>query len=88
MRHEEEIIVIALPPERQPARTSGRESYQSLRPRKLRPDQEEELIRNASGRSLRELSACFGVSHESVRCILASRLQHAGMEDVRARRKG
>lgn len=70
MRHDMEPVVIALPPERQPAGKSGRECYQTPRPRKLTAEQEDEIWRAAPGRSLRDLAADFGVSHETIRAVL------------------
>lgn len=70
MRHNGTSVVIADAPERRRAGESGRESYQTPRPRKLTSEQEDELRRIAHGRSLRELSAHFGVSHETIRKAL------------------
>ena len=56
--------------ERRRAARSRRDAYQDPRPRKLEPGRERELRRAAPGRSLRELAADFGVSHETVRAVV------------------
>ncbi len=62
-------VVIAVAPERHPVGKSQREGYQQLRPRKLSPDQEAAIRRLAAIKSLRELAAAFGVSHETIRTV-------------------
>ena len=57
-------------PERRRAGRSRRHDYQAPRARKLSPEREAELHRLAPGRSLRDLAAAFGVSHETVRAAL------------------
>ncbi len=55
-----------------PSRTVGRSrrsAYQQPRPSKMTPDQME-VIRRSRGRSLRDLAADFGVSHETIRTVL------------------
>ena len=49
---------------------SKRASYHGPRPRKLAPEREEAIRAYAGNRSLRELAAEFGVSHETVRSVL------------------
>ena len=63
-------IVFAVPPVRSPKGSSGRESYQAPRARKLTDDQEADVRRLAHGRSLRALATLFGVSHETIRAVL------------------
>jgi hypothetical protein len=70
LRHNGTSIVIAVAPERRHAGQFGREAYQTPRPRKLTPEQEDELRQMATGRTLRELAAHFGVSHEAIRKAL------------------
>jgi hypothetical protein len=70
MRRGKGTVVIAVAPERRPAGRSRRGTYQTPRPRKLTPEQAEELRRLAPSRSLRDLAAHFGVSHETVRKAL------------------
>ena len=57
-------------PQRRRAERSRRDAYQAPGARRLSPEQEEALRRAALGRSLRDLAAEFGVSHESVRAAL------------------
>ena len=57
-------------PERGRAGRSRRDAYQDPRPRRLPPEQEARLRRMATGRTLRDLAAEFGVSHETVRAVL------------------
>jgi hypothetical protein len=62
-------IVFAKVPERRRTGRSARDTYQTPRSRKLCP-QEEQAIRDAADlRTLRDLAAEFGVSHETVRAI-------------------
>ena len=58
-----------MPPRRIVGRTK-RTGYQVPRRRKLSPDQVSEIRANVDNRSLRELAAEFGVSHETVRVVL------------------
>ncbi len=51
----------------------GRDSYREPRRRKLSPEQAAAIRANAGNRSLRELAAEFGVSHETVRAVLRER---------------
>ena len=60
-------------PERRPAGRSRRDAYQDPRPRKLTSEREVDLRRATPGRSLRDLGAAFGVSHETVRAVLHGR---------------
>ena len=67
-------IVIATAPERSPVGVSGREEYQSPRPRKLTVDQRNAICSEAKGgRSLRSLAGAFGVSHETIQVVLRQR---------------
>jgi hypothetical protein len=64
-------VVIATAPERSPAGVSGREGYQRPRPHKLTTEQLDAIRSEAnSGRSLRNLAAAHGVSHETIRAVL------------------
>jgi hypothetical protein len=63
-------VVIATAPERSPVGVSGREGYQRLRARKLTTEQEAAIREEIGNRSLRELAAEFGVSHETIRTVL------------------
>jgi len=74
-RHDTAPISIALPPQRKPAGRSARASYQTPRARKLTPELETEIRRLAGGRSLRDLAAEFGVSHETIRSVIR---EHTG----------
>ena len=63
-------LAFAQPP---PLRLSGkslRASYHEPRKRKLTAEQEAAIRAEAGARSLRELAADFGVSHETVRVVL------------------
>ncbi len=54
------------------------------RARKLTPDQESAIRANADNRSLRELAAQFGVSHETIRSVLdRAKDMLAGLEQAR-----
>ena len=64
-------IVFAECPERRPRGRSGRAGYQEPRPGKLSTEEREAIrVAVARGRSLREVAAEFGVSHETVRAAL------------------
>ena len=63
-------IVVAAPQVRQHAGRSGRSPYQRARPRRLSPAKREAIRALAPNRTLRELAADFGVSHETVRAVL------------------
>jgi len=63
-------FVVAVPPPRFPAGRSGRDSYQAPRARKLGPEQVAVVGAASPGRSLRDLAAEFGVSHETIRAAL------------------
>ena len=62
--------MVATPPERDHAGRSGRSSYQRARPRRLSLEEREAVRGLAPNRTLRELAAEFGVSHETVRAVL------------------
>ena len=62
--------MVAAPPERVRAGHSGRSTYQRTRLRRLSPEEREAVSALAPNRTLRELAAEFGVSHETVRTVL------------------
>ena len=68
-------IVIAEPPERRSVGRSCRSSYQRPRSRRLSPSEREAVCALAPNRSLREVAADFGVSHETIRSILRDQKQ-------------
>ncbi len=57
------------PPERRYVGYSQRDTYQVPRRRKLLSEQEAAVRAQAGNRSLRELAAEFGVSHETIRVV-------------------
>ena len=59
--------MFAFPPARRRAGRSRRDSYQTPRQRKLSPEQQVAIRAEAGNRTLRELAAEFGVSHETIR---------------------
>ncbi len=63
-------ILVAEPPVRKCVGTTGRSAYQRARPRRLSPAEREAVRALAPDRSLRELAAGFGVSHETIRAVL------------------
>ena len=64
-------MVIATAPECHPTGTSGREAYQRPRARKRTTEERDAVRLEAnSGRSLRNLAAAYGVSHETIRTVL------------------
>ena len=64
-------VVIATAPERQSTGKLRREGYQLPRPRKLTIEERDAVRLDAnSGRSLRNLAAAYGVSHETIRSVL------------------
>ena len=63
------VAIAGAPPRRLSGR-SKRAAYHTPRRRKLSPDQEAAIRRLAAAKSLRELAAEFGVSHETVRAVL------------------
>ena len=65
-------IIIAEPQDRTSVGESGRSTYQQPRPSKLSPDQIG-VIQRSSNRTLRELAAEHGVSHETIRAALKTR---------------
>ena len=69
LRHDDSGVVIATGAPRCSVGSSPREAYQTPRSRKLSPEQEAAIRREASDRTLRDLAAEFGVSHETVRAI-------------------
>ena len=70
MRHESGLVVIAEAPSRRVSGRSKRASYQTPRRRKLTREQEAAIRALAGDRTLRELGAEFGVSHEAIRAVL------------------
>jgi hypothetical protein len=56
--------------------------YLVPRPRRLTRDQESEIVRLAATRSLREIAAACGLSHEGVRLILKRYRAESGDRDV------
>ena len=74
MRHlPSDLVVIAEAPPRLVSGRSKRAAYHAPRRRKLTREQEEAIRVNAGNRTLRELAADFGVSHETIRAILRRR---------------
>ena len=65
-----EPIDIAIVPPRRVSGCSRRTSYHAPRRRKLSSEQEAAMRREARNRTLRELAAAFGVSHETIRRVL------------------
>lgn len=65
-------IIIAEPPERNPVGTSRRSSYQQPRAGRLTSVQIE-AIRRINDRTLRQLAAEYGVSHETIRAARRTR---------------
>jgi uncharacterized protein YidB (DUF937 family) len=53
---------------------SKRATYRSPRQRKLSAEQVEAIRTEAGNRTLRELAAEFGVSHETIRTVLRQQL--------------
>lgn len=49
---------------------SKRTAYHAPRQRKLSPEQQAIIRSEAGNRTLRELAAAFGVSHETIRMVL------------------
>lgn len=66
-------MVIAIRPPFRLAGRSKRAAYRSPRQRKLLPEQVEAIRRERGNRTLRELAAQFGVSHETIRTVLGER---------------
>jgi DNA-binding CsgD family transcriptional regulator len=66
-------VVIAEAPPRRVSGRSKRASCRVPRRRKLSPEQEAAIRASAGHRTLRELAAEFGVSHETVRAVLRER---------------
>ena len=63
-------MVVAALPTRRGAGLSGRSPYQRARPYRLSPEERESVLALAPERTLPELAAEFGVSHETVRAVL------------------
>ena len=79
-----DALVFALPAERRRVGPSRRDAYHEPRRRKLSPEQAAAIRASAGNRSLRELAAEFGVSHETVRSVI----QGAGTISVRVEEPG
>jgi hypothetical protein len=67
-------LVIAVRPPLHVAGRSKRATYRSPRQRKLSAEQVEAIRTEAGNRTLRELAAEFGVSHETIRTVLRQQL--------------
>ena len=65
-------------PARRLSGRSERASYHTPRRRKLSPEQETAIRAEAGYRSLRELAAEFGVSHETIRAVVRSAERQVG----------
>jgi hypothetical protein len=63
-------LLIAVRPPLRVAGRSKRATYRSPRQRKLSTEQVEVIRADAGNRTLRELAAEFGVSHETIRTVL------------------
>ena len=63
------LVVIAEAPPRRASGRSRRAAYHAPRRRKLSPEQEAAIRASAGSRTLRDLAAEFGVSHETVRAV-------------------
>ncbi|MDP9363299.1 MAG: GntR family transcriptional regulator [Chloroflexota bacterium] len=68
-------LLFAEPPPRRCVGPSRRDTYHEPRWRKLSQEQEAAIRASAGIRTLRELAADFGVSHETVRAALRCRVQ-------------
>ena len=62
-------IVVTVVPARRVSGQSRRPSYQTPRRRKLTSEQEAAIRASGGNRTLRELAAEFGVSHETIRSV-------------------
>ena len=63
-------MLVALPPERRVVGRSGRAPYQRRCMGRLTEAEREAVRRLSANRTLRELAAEFGVSHETIRAVL------------------
>ena len=70
MRHDHAWVVVAEAPERCTVGLSGRAAQQVDRTRRLTPEDRDVIRSLAKKRSLRDLAATFGASHETVRNVL------------------
>ena len=73
IRHESGIVVIAEAPPRRVSGRSKRAAYLAPRRRMLTREQDAAIRAESGNRSLRELAAELGVSHETVRAVLRTR---------------
>ena len=67
-----DALVVAPPAERRRVGRSRRDAFHGPQRRKLSHEQAAAIRAGAGNRSLRELAADFGVSHETVRAVLRS----------------
>ena len=65
--------MVGQPPARQVVGASGRAPYQRRPPGRLTEEERRAIRALAASRSLRDLAAAFGVSHETVRAVLRGR---------------
>ncbi len=88
-RHGCEPIAVCAPPPRRTVGRCGRSPSQADRPRRLNTDQITAIRALAQTKSLRSLAAEFGVSHETIRTMLRSRMvQHHEVGLIDGRRAG
>ena len=78
------VVVVGLPPERRVVGRSGRAPYQRRSMGRLTGAEREAVRRLADNRTLREVAAEVGVSHETVRSILR-RADRPAPRDIVAR---
>ena len=64
------FVVVGHPPTRRVVGASGRAPYQRRPPGRLSEEEHQTIRGLACSRSLRDLAAAFGVSHETVRAVL------------------
>ncbi len=70
MRHDHAWVVVAEAPECATVGASKRAAEQRERRRRLTPEDRETIQSLAVTRSLRDLAADFGVSHETIRAAI------------------
>lgn len=79
LRHDSAWVVVAEASECRSAGVSGRAAEERERPRRLTPEERDAIRLLADTRSLRDLAADFGVSHETIRAVVrTSSLPGAG----------
>jgi hypothetical protein len=64
-------VLVGLPPTRRTVGVSGRAPYARLRARRLSAGERAQVQALSGTKSLRSLAADFGVSHETIRAVLA-----------------